>query len=71
MEIVGRGINGEKDFGLDSKIVERIANEIAVVYSLGVQVCLVIGAGNIFRGVAGPAALKEPALIIWACLQQL
>jgi len=47
---------GKKDFGLDSKIVERIANEIAVVYSLGVQVCLVIGAGNIFRGVAGPAA---------------
>ncbi|MBH89465.1 MAG: UMP kinase [Magnetovibrio sp.] len=56
LKLSGEALMGKKDFGLDSKIVERIANEIAVVYSLGVQVCLVIGAGNIFRGVAGPAA---------------
>ena len=47
---------GPKDFGLDSETVERIAGEIATVHKLGVQVCLVIGAGNIFRGVAGTAA---------------
>ena len=47
---------GPKNFGLDSETLERIAGEIATVHRLGVQVCLVIGAGNIFRGVAGQAA---------------
>ncbi len=47
---------GPKEFGLDSETVERIASEIAAVHKMGIQVCLVIGAGNIFRGVAGTAA---------------
>lgn len=46
---------GTKDFGLESDTIERIAGEIATVHKMGVQVCLVIGAGNIFRGVAGQA----------------
>ena len=47
---------GPKDFGLDSDTVERIAADIANVHRMGAQVCLVIGAGNIFRGVSGAAA---------------
>ena len=47
---------GPKEFGLNSVTVERIAEEIAIVHKLGVQIFLVIGAGNIFRGVAGTAA---------------
>jgi len=47
---------GPKEFGLNSETVERIAGEIAVVHKMGIQVCLVIGAGNIFRGVAGTTA---------------
>jgi len=47
---------GPKEFGLDTETVERIADEIAVVHKMGVEVCLVIGAGNIFRGISGAAA---------------
>ena len=44
---------GQKKFGLDPKTVSRICNEIKSVHDQGVQVSLVIGAGNIFRGVSG------------------
>lgn len=56
LKLSGEALMGPKEFGLDSDTVERIAAEIAVVHKMGVQVCLVIGAGNIFRGVAGAAA---------------
>ena len=55
LKLSGEALMGPKDFGLDSDTVERIASEIATVHKMGVQVCLVIGAGNIFRGVAGAA----------------
>lgn len=41
---------GDQGFGIDSQVVLRIANEIKDVHSLGVQVAIVIGGGNIFRG---------------------
>ena len=47
---------GPKEFGLDSETVEQIAEQIATVHKMGVQVCLVIGAGNIFRGLSGASA---------------
>ena len=43
---------GDKGFGLDTETVDRIAEEIKAVHENGVQVSLVIGAGNIFRGVS-------------------
>ncbi len=56
LKLSGEALMGPKEFGLDSDTVERIASEIATVHKMGVQVCLVIGAGNIFRGVAGAAS---------------
>jgi uridylate kinase len=56
LKLSGEALMGPKEFGLNSETLERIAGEIAVVHKMGVQVCLVIGAGNIFRGVAGTAA---------------
>lgn len=56
LKLSGEALMGPKDFGLDSETVERIAEEIATVHKMGVQLFLVIGAGNIFRGVAGTAA---------------
>ncbi len=56
LKLSGEALMGSKEFGLDSDTVERIASEIATVHKMGVQVCLVIGAGNIFRGVAGAAS---------------
>lgn len=43
---------GDQEFGLDTKTVDRIAAEIKAVHEDGIQIALVIGAGNIFRGVA-------------------
>lgn len=46
---------GSRDYGLDPKTVARVAGEIKEVIDMDVEVCVVLGAGNIFRGVAGAA----------------
>jgi len=51
LKLSGEALMGEQGFGLDSETVERIADEIKSVHDNGVEVSLVIGAGNIFRGV--------------------
>ena len=51
LKLSGEALMGEKDFGLDTKTVVRIANELKSVIELGCEVCLVIGGGNIFRGI--------------------
>ena len=61
LKISGEALMGDRDYGLDPTTVERIANEIVDVHALGVQVCLVIGGGNIFRGLSGAAAGIERA----------
>ncbi len=50
---------GDREFGLDPATMERIADEVKTVQGMGVQVCLVVGGGNIFRGLAGVAAGLE------------
>jgi len=50
---------GDKQFGIDQKIVQYIANELKGVLSLGVQIAIVIGGGNIFRGLEASAEGME------------
>lgn len=50
---------GGQAFGIDTDAVDRIAREVGTVTSLGTQVCVVIGGGNIFRGVSGAASGLE------------
>ena len=52
---------GDREYGLDPATVERIAGEIVAVNAMGIQLCLVIGGGNIFRGLSGAAAGIERA----------
>ncbi len=59
LKLSGEGLMGKKDFGLDTETVDRICSEIRTVHGMGVQVCLVVGAGNIFRGVSEAAASIE------------
>jgi uridylate kinase len=61
LKISGEALMGDQDYGLDSAVVNRIAAEVKSVHDLGVQICLVIGGGNIFRGVAGAARGMERA----------
>ena len=52
---------GPGQYGLDHATVERIALEVRSIVGLGVQLCIVIGGGNIFRGVSGTAQGMEQA----------
>jgi len=55
LKLSGEGLMGEREFGLDQETMERICTDVKAVHDMGVQVSLVIGAGNIFRGVSGAA----------------
>ena len=59
LKISGEALMGNQGYGLHPPTVERIAREIAKVQKLGVEVCLVIGGGNIFRGLQGSAQGME------------
>jgi uridylate kinase len=56
LKLSGEALMGDREFGLDSEIVTRIASEIKQVSDRGVEICLVIGGGNIFRGISGATA---------------
>ena len=55
LKVSGEALMGKGSFGIEPQIVEEIADDVASVSRSGVQVCLVIGGGNIFRGVAAAA----------------
>ena len=59
IKISGEVLMGDSQFGLDPPTVERVAQEIIAVHKLGVEVCMVIGGGNIFRGLQGSAKGME------------
>jgi uridylate kinase len=56
LKLSGEALMGEREFGLDSGVVEQIASDIKAVHGMGAEICVVVGGGNIFRGVAGAAA---------------
>jgi uridylate kinase len=55
LKLSGEALAGEQKYGIDPATVSKICAEVAEVVRLGVQVALVIGGGNIFRGMAGAA----------------
>ena len=56
IKVSGEALMGDLEYGQDIKIIDRIAGDIKAVVEQGVEVCIVVGGGNIFRGVAGAAA---------------
>jgi len=61
LKVSGEALMGRREFGLDTETVNRIAGDIQAVVALGVEVCLVIGGGNIFRGVSVAAGGMDRA----------
>ena len=55
LKLSGESLMGNDNYGINAGSVDRVTKEIKAVISLGVDICLVIGAGNIFRGVVGTA----------------
>ncbi len=53
LKMSGEVLMGDKDFGLDPDTINRVARDIKDVRDTGIEVCVVVGAGNIFRGVSG------------------
>lgn len=61
LKVSGEMLAGEQGYGIQPSILENLAEEIASVVTLDVQVAVVIGGGNIFRGIAASAAGMERA----------
>ena len=57
LKISGEALLGDQQFGIDPKPVEMIADEIRSIYERGVEIAVVVGGGNIFRGMKNSAAL--------------
>ena len=50
LKLSGEALGGDKDYGIDFDVVRKIARQIKVVHAMGVEIALVVGGGNIFRG---------------------
>ncbi len=59
LKLSGEALAGDEGFGIDPGKLERVAAEVVTVHGLGVQQAIVIGGGNIFRGMAGASAGME------------
>ncbi len=73
LKLSGEALMGDDAFGINQATIERIVGEVAEVTRMGVQVAVVIGGGNIFRGVAVTVrrtAWSMPRLTTWACWQR-
>ena len=61
LKVSGEALMGTREYGLDPEMVARVADEIQSVHALGVELCLVIGGGNIFRGISASSVGMERA----------
>ena len=56
LKLSGEALMGEEDYGIDPKVLNRLAREVIEAQQAGAEIALVIGGGNIFRGAALAAA---------------
>ncbi|MGH8003535.1 MAG: UMP kinase, partial [Limisphaerales bacterium] len=56
LKLSGEALMGEKGFGIDPEVVTTIAEQIKEVKDLGVEIAIVVGGGNIFRGLAATSS---------------
>ncbi|MBD2424588.1 UMP kinase [Phormidium sp. FACHB-1136] len=61
LKLSGEALMGELAYGIDPNVVEAITSEIAEVVEEGIEIAIVVGAGNIFRGIMGSAAGMDRA----------
>lgn len=59
LKLSGEGLAGDNKFGINPDVVMRLAREICAIRDLGVEVCLVVGGGNFFRGAKNAGALMD------------
>lgn len=72
LKLSGEALAGNKGYGIDPETVEVIAKQVVEVSKAGIQVAIVVGGGNIWRGLSGVLkAWTVSLLTTWACSQRL
>jgi uridylate kinase len=66
LKLSGESLMGERDYGMDRQTIDAIAEEIVEVQSTGVELAIVVGAGNIYRGMAAAAEGMDRATADYA-----
>lgn len=61
LKLSGEALMGDQNYGIDTKVAEKVALELKEVHELGVEVAIVVGGGNIFRGVSKSAGNMDRA----------
>ena len=61
LKLSGEALMGNGDYGIDREMVQRIAGEISDVHAMGAEISVVVGGGNIFRGVSAASRGMERA----------
>ncbi|GMG83653.1 UMP kinase [Paralimibaculum aggregatum] len=59
LKLSGEALMGDQGFGLEPATVDRLARQVKAAHDLGIEICLVIGGGNIFRGLSAAAEGME------------
>ena len=73
LKLSGESLMGSENYGIELKVIDKIAHDIKSLKESDVQICIVIGGGNIFRGLAAsakgmemPAFIKEMEAIVYS-----
>lgn len=61
LKLSGEALMGSQNYGIDTKVAEAVARELKTVHDLGIEVAIVVGGGNIFRGVSESAGNMDRA----------
>lgn len=61
LKLSGEALMGDQNYGIDTKIAESVAREIKAIHELGLEIAVVVGGGNIFRGVSKSAGNMDRA----------
>ena len=61
LKLSGEALMGPAEFGLDAETIDTLARELVDVHSTGLELALVIGGGNVYRGMKAPAAGMDRA----------
>ena len=72
LKLSGESLMGDKQFGIDAKAIRHYAQEVKKIFSKGYEIGIVIGGGNIFRGIEAEQGGYETTALkptIWVCSQ--
>ena len=61
LKLSGEALMGSQNYGIDTKVADAVAAELKTVYDLGIEIAIVVGGGNIFRGVSESAGSMDRA----------